>query len=113
MIASSLEGRYAQSAAALSVAQQYIQAFDKLAKTNNTVIIPNNVGDISSFVAQAMSIYKHVSADTYPRNQQNVSKEQSQYEIEGSDDTYEYFSDKDEAESYKKKERNKQSPKSV
>lgn len=52
VVAASLEARNGQSAAALAVAEQYIHAFDKLAKTNNTLIIPKNVGDISSFVAQ-------------------------------------------------------------
>lgn len=28
---------------------------------NNTLILPSNVGDISSFVAQALSVYKSVS----------------------------------------------------
>ena len=57
IIAGALQARNGQSAAALSIAEQYIQAFDKLAKTNNTVIIPKNVGDISSFVAQVIIIF--------------------------------------------------------
>ncbi|XP_014206562.1 stomatin-like protein 2, mitochondrial [Copidosoma floridanum] len=113
IIASSLEGKHGQDAAGLSVAQQYIQAFDKLARTNNTVIIPSNVGDISSFVAQAMSIYKHVSDGQVVHQQRSIPKQQTQYEIEASDDSYEYFSDKEEADSYKRKERNKPTPKSV
>lgn len=52
IVAASLEAKQGQSAAALSVAEQYIHAFDKLAKTNNTLIIPKNVGDVGSFVAQ-------------------------------------------------------------
>lgn len=54
IVASSLEVRNGQNAAALTIAEQYIHAFDKLAKTNNTIIIPKNVGDISSFVAQVL-----------------------------------------------------------
>lgn len=52
-IATALGVSQGQNAASLSIAEQYIQAFNKLAKTNNTLIIPKNVGDISSFVAQA------------------------------------------------------------
>lgn len=46
----------------MSLAEQYITAFKQLAKVNNTLILPSNVGDISSFVAQALSVYKAVSA---------------------------------------------------
>lgn len=45
----------------MSLAEQYITAFKQLAKVNNTLILPSNVGDISSFVAQALSVYKSVS----------------------------------------------------
>lgn len=57
IVAASLGAKQGQSAAALTIAEQYIQAFDKLAKTSNTLIIPKNVGDISSFVAQVNSIF--------------------------------------------------------
>lgn len=38
-----------------------MNAFNKLARTNNTLILPANVGDISSLVGQAMSIYTTIS----------------------------------------------------
>lgn len=41
-----------RDAAALSVAEQYVKAFGELAKTNNTLILPKDAGDVSSFVAQ-------------------------------------------------------------
>jgi C-terminal region of band_7 len=37
----------------MAVAEQYISAFSNLAKTNNTVLLPTNTGDISSMVTQA------------------------------------------------------------
>lgn len=52
VVASALRTVDAKNAAALSVAEQYINAFNKLAKVNNTLILPSNVGDISTFVAQ-------------------------------------------------------------
>lgn len=59
VIATSLSSAQGQSAAALTIAEQYIRAFNKLAKTNNTLIVPGNVGDVSSFVAQvSLKIYK-------------------------------------------------------
>ncbi|PVV02093.1 hypothetical protein BB560_003463 [Smittium megazygosporum] len=51
-------------AASLHVAQQYVEAFSKLAKESNTLILPSNSGDVSSMVAQAMSIYSKVRAST-------------------------------------------------
>jgi len=44
------------SAANLKVAELYIGAFGNLAKTNNTLIIPSNLGDIAAMVASAMTV---------------------------------------------------------
>lgn len=43
---------HGSKAASLSVAEQYVQAFSQLAKTNNTLLLPEKTGDISSMVAQ-------------------------------------------------------------
>ncbi|MBR8535646.1 paraslipin [Carboxylicivirga sediminis] len=40
----------------LRVAEQYLGEFGKLAKTNNTMIIPSNMSDISSIIATATSV---------------------------------------------------------
>lgn len=61
MIAKSLESVDGRNAAALHIAQQYIDAFYQLAQKGNTLILPNNVGDVSSSVAQAMTIYQKLS----------------------------------------------------
>lgn len=42
----------------LKVAEQYVEAFAKLAQTNNTLIMPANVADIGSLVSAGMSIVK-------------------------------------------------------
>jgi len=42
----------------LRVAEQYIQQFGQLAKTNNTMIVPANLSDISSMIATAMNIVR-------------------------------------------------------
>lgn len=44
------------------VAEQYITAFGQLARTANTVLLPANAGDVSSMVAQAMTLYRQLSA---------------------------------------------------
>jgi regulator of protease activity HflC (stomatin/prohibitin superfamily) len=44
------------SAANLKVAEKYIEAFDNLARTNNTLIIPSNMADMAGLVASAMTV---------------------------------------------------------
>ncbi len=40
----------------LQVADKYISAFNELAKTNNTLIVPANMGDMSTLISSAMKI---------------------------------------------------------
>jgi regulator of protease activity HflC (stomatin/prohibitin superfamily) len=42
----------------LKVAEQYVNAFAQLAKTNNSIIVPANMGDISGLIATAMQVVK-------------------------------------------------------
>lgn len=42
----------------LKVAEQYVNAFAQLAKTNNSIIIPANMSDISGLIATAMNVVK-------------------------------------------------------
>ena len=42
----------------LRVAEQYVDAFGKLAKTNNTVVVPANLGEMSGLIASALQIVK-------------------------------------------------------
>ena len=48
----------------LKVAQDYIEKFGELARTNNTMILPASVADAASMMATAMSIINQ-SKDTY------------------------------------------------
>ncbi|XP_011302560.1 stomatin-like protein 2, mitochondrial [Fopius arisanus] len=101
IVADSLGLQDGKNAASLSIAEQYVKAFNKLAKTNNTLILPSNVGDVSGLVAQALSIYKQI----LPPNSSNGSS--SQYDTKSlperseADEVYEYFSDKEEAEKHR------------
>lgn len=54
------------------MAEQYIEAFKKLAKTSNTMILPSNPGDVSAFLAQAMGVYNHLSKQTVESLPQSV-----------------------------------------
>ncbi|MGZ5137461.1 MAG: SPFH domain-containing protein, partial [Burkholderiales bacterium] len=44
------------SAANLKIAETYVEAFEHLAKTNNTLIIPSNLSDVAGLVASAMTV---------------------------------------------------------
>lgn len=49
------------SAVNLRVAEQYLNEFGKLAKTNNTMIIPENLTDVASILATAGKIFKETN----------------------------------------------------
>jgi len=55
-IASSINEKGGIDAVNLRVAEQYLGEFGKLAKTNNTMIIPSNMSDVSSIIATATSV---------------------------------------------------------
>ncbi len=52
-----------KEAANLEVARQYLNEFGKLAKENNTMIVPGNLTNLSSMVASAMATFEHVGKD--------------------------------------------------
>jgi regulator of protease activity HflC (stomatin/prohibitin superfamily) len=58
-VAESLSLTGGETAANLRVAEKYIAEFGNLAKENNTMIIPANMGDISAMVATVMSVLGH------------------------------------------------------
>ena len=47
-----------EDAVNLKVAEQYVSAFAQLAKTNNSIIVPANLGDMSGLIATAMQVVK-------------------------------------------------------
>ena len=57
LIAAAIQHSGGEKAMALRVAEQYIAAFDKLAKQSTTVLLPANAGDAGSMVAQALSVF--------------------------------------------------------
>lgn len=61
LLSEALTRQSGASAAALSVAEQYVAAFSNLAKRSNTVLLPTNTGDVSTMVTQAMAIYGTLS----------------------------------------------------
>ncbi|XP_053614283.1 stomatin-like protein 2, mitochondrial isoform X2 [Plodia interpunctella] len=116
LIAAALAQQDSKYAASLTLAEQYVAAFNKLARTNNTLILPANAGDVSNLVAQAMSIYSTVTAHNAQTQSQPEPAEKYEDSLvkltalteKGStlagpsfareDDLAEYFSDDEERE---------------
>ncbi len=57
-IAQAINAPGGQDAVNLRIAEQYINEFGNLAKTNNTMIIPSNMADLSSLIATATQVIK-------------------------------------------------------
>ncbi len=55
-----------KEAANLEVAKKYLNEFGKLAKENNTMIVPGNLSNLSSMVASAMATFEHVGKKKAP-----------------------------------------------
>lgn len=56
-VAEAIGNKGGQEAVALRVAEQYVDAFGKLAKTNNTIIIPADTADVGGMMAKAMGVF--------------------------------------------------------
>ncbi|TRZ68976.1 MAG: paraslipin, partial [Rhodocyclaceae bacterium] len=61
-VAESLAKEGGQQAANLKVAEQYVNAFAYLAKTNNTLIVPGNMGDMATMITSAMTMLDRTKA---------------------------------------------------
>ncbi len=59
-IAQVLEQSGGEKAAALQIAEKYIEAFRELAKETNTIVLPSNLQHPGSMIAEAMAIYESV-----------------------------------------------------
>jgi len=57
-IASAINEKGGVNAVNLRIAEQYLNEFGKLAKTNNSIIIPSNLSDIAGVIKAAASVIK-------------------------------------------------------
>jgi regulator of protease activity HflC (stomatin/prohibitin superfamily) len=57
-VAEAIESPGGLQAVNLKVAEQYVAAFANVAKTNNTVILPANLGDLAGLITTAMTVFK-------------------------------------------------------
>ena len=60
VVADSLKKDGGADAAALKIAEQYIEAFKQIAKSSNTVIVPADTGDASKMVTHALSLFNNI-----------------------------------------------------
>ncbi|KAM9262115.1 stomatin-like protein 2, mitochondrial isoform 2-T2 [Morus bassanus] len=73
LLAAALAQQHGSAAASLSVAEQYVSAFSKLAKDSNTVLLPANAGDVTNMVAQALGIYTTLTKPQAVKTQEEMS----------------------------------------
>ncbi|NXS97896.1 STML2 protein, partial [Jacana jacana] len=72
LLAAALGQQHGSAAASLSVAEQYVSAFSKLAKDSNTLLLPANAGDVTSMVAQALGIYSTLTKPQAVKTQEEA-----------------------------------------
>lgn len=60
VVASSIKKSGGPEAVSLKVAEQYVEAFGKLAKESNTILLPTNLDNPSGFIAQSMAIFDNI-----------------------------------------------------
>ncbi|MDO9632791.1 MAG: stomatin-like protein [Humidesulfovibrio sp.] len=72
-VAEALNGPGGMDAARVRLAEKYIAEFGNLAKQNNTLILPANVADVASLVAQALAVVDGVrGGKTYSQTEQGA-----------------------------------------
>ncbi|XP_015078801.1 stomatin-like protein 2, mitochondrial isoform X3 [Solanum pennellii] len=77
LVSQTLKEHGGAEAASLRIAEQYIQAFSSIAKEGTTLLLPTNVSDPASMVAQALHIYKNLTS-------KNVGIEQTKLKVSDS-----------------------------
>lgn len=53
-----------RDAASLRIAEQWVSAWERIAKESTTILLPSNVSDAASMATQALTIYKKLSNDS-------------------------------------------------
>lgn len=60
LIAAAISRQGGEDAIALRIAEQYVAAFEKLAKSSTTMLLPASANDAGSIVAQAMTVFESI-----------------------------------------------------
>ena len=69
LVAASVQKTGGEKAVALRLAEQYIQAFSKLAQETNTILLPAQTGDAGAMVAQALSVFNNIQGQMKAKEQ--------------------------------------------
>ncbi len=64
LVANAIEQTGGEKAVAMKIAEQYVSAFEKLAKSSTTLLLPANTGDAASMVAQALAVFGQIRGGT-------------------------------------------------
>ena len=59
-VAAAIQSPGGEQAVQLKVAERAVDAYQQLAKTNNTMIVPGNMGEVGGLIASAMALMKGV-----------------------------------------------------
>ncbi|GAB5411688.1 MAG: SPFH domain-containing protein [Chlamydiales bacterium] len=68
MIAKALQEDGGKDALTMRLAENYIDKFGELAKTNNTMIVPSDVADLSKMIATATALCQNKKSETLLKN---------------------------------------------
>lgn len=71
-IAKAIQSDKGEEAVQLKIAEQYLKEFGNLAKTNNTMIVPGNLTDLSAMIAAATTVYKKTAEPKISTSLKNV-----------------------------------------
>lgn len=63
MVAEATNAPGGMNAVNLQIAEKYVEAFSKLAREGNTLVVPANLGDLSTLITSAMTMVKGVGAN--------------------------------------------------
>jgi C-terminal region of band_7 len=70
MIAGAISAKAGSEAVSMTVAQQYVEAFSKIAQKGNTMIVPADAGNVAAMVTQATSVFQRMAAASQPQGAQ-------------------------------------------
>ena len=85
--ARAINSRGGQSAVSLRIAEQYINAFGRLAQKGNTVLLPANVGDPAAMVAQALAVFDNIRKSQKTRETEHESADDNEEERQLAEDS--------------------------
>ncbi|XP_074282339.1 uncharacterized protein LOC141606885 [Silene latifolia] len=74
IIAESIQKNRGQEAVSLKLAQDYVQAFSKVAQKSTTMLLPAAMGDPSSMISSALALYKNIIVDKQHSNNHNLQE---------------------------------------